>query len=126
MPSARMAVRLAAGAACLLVAAVGACINPPGADELVNQQIVVTQFDPHADFASFTTFAMVDSIPVYGAFDAGVPLETVDPSLAGPMLDEVASQLESRGYRKVDRSALPDLGVNVQAFVELRTATVTP
>lgn len=125
MTSARMAVGAAAGVACLLLALAGACVEPPGLDELLDQRIVVTQFDPNADFASFTTFAMVDSISVYGAFDAGTPLETVDPALAGPTLAEIASQLESRGYRQVDRSAHPDLGVNVEAFVQLRVATVT-
>jgi len=109
-----------------VVLGAASCVDPPSADELIAQQIVVTKFDPAVDFASFTTFAIVDTIPVYAAFDAGAPSRTVDASLAGPMLDAISSQLTARGYRRVGRGQAPDLGVNVEALVKIKTATLTP
>jgi hypothetical protein len=111
-------------ASCMLATSVASCVDAPSADELVSQRIVVTQFDPAVSFGTFESFAIVDTIPVVTAFDAGVSGD-LDPSVADPILGEIAAQLSSRGYRRVDRSQSPDLAVNVEAILALRSADVT-
>lgn len=114
------------GAAAIVVA--GACMNEPGLDERLAQRIVVTKFDPTANFSSFSTFAVPDTVVFLRKLDGGPSdpssVETLNPAVADPILREVTSQLTSRGYTLVDRTAGPDLGVAVTAVSQLRTETV--
>ncbi|HZU82589.1 MAG TPA: DUF4136 domain-containing protein [Polyangiaceae bacterium] len=116
----RMAIVVSGSA--LAVAA--SCVSAPSTEQLVSQRIVATQYDPNVDVGSFATFAIVDVIPVYDAIDAGAPSQTLDPSIAGPILDQISSELSARGYRRVTRDQAPDLGVNVEAINRFREAQV--
>src|SRR5262249_17761991 len=99
---------------------VSSCFHQPDAEELIAQRVVVTKFDPKIDFKSFATFAMPSSIPVFTAFDAGAPSQTVDPAMAKAIIDEVAALLSSRGYRRVEPNAQPDLGVGITGVNKLK------
>lgn len=91
-----------------------ACVTQPTLEERVSQRLVVTKFDPAADFTSFTTFAVAGTVAMLTSLEAGsAPTQTLDPAVAGPMLQEIASQLTARGYVQVERSAHPDAGVAV-------------
>jgi hypothetical protein len=104
-------------AAALLVTS---CLDRPSVEELISQPVIVTKRDPQADFASLATFAMTDSIPLLTSFDARPGAATVEPSLAGPTLQEISEQLSSRGYQLVPLADGPDLGVAVTAVNKLR------
>lgn len=116
-------------AATLAVAAVTAltatgCLDTPAAGELLDDPIVATKRDPAADFASPSTFAMPDSIPLIEDVGTGPATKTVDPAIAGASLDEIAAQLTARGYRRVARTDGPDLAVAVTAVNETRNTNI--
>jgi uncharacterized protein DUF4136 len=103
------------------------CNIEPSIEERTSQQIVVTKFDPGASFASYTTFAMPDSIPLFRSLDRTVAIVpgTLTPAIADPMLAEISAQLTSRGYTRVERTQGPDLGVAVTALEVLRAEQVS-
>jgi hypothetical protein len=108
-------------------AAAASCLSQPDAEELVLQPVIVTKRDANASFASYTTFAVTDTIPLLNAVavDAGPTGMTVAPALAQPTMDEIATQLTRRGYRRVAPTATPDLGVAVTAVTRVQAETVT-
>jgi hypothetical protein len=115
---------LALGAATL--AGLVTCVNAPTVAERNAQRIVVTQFDPDAGFASYTTFAVPDSIVAVSALDAGSDASTpVAAAIADPTLGAIATELTQRGYVQVERSAEPDLGVAVTALTRQRVEAVS-
>jgi Domain of unknown function (DUF4136) len=126
--------RIAAALAAAILAVIAGveCIHEPSLEERTTQQIVVTKFDPDANFASYATFAMPDSIVLrrsldpLDSLDAAVAApENLDPAIANPMLDEISAQLTSRGYTRVARTQGPDLGVVVTAVELVRVEQVS-
>jgi Domain of unknown function (DUF4136) len=95
-----------------------------GVDARTSEPLVVTQFDPAANFASFATFAMTDAVVLVSPFsDAG----TLPAEDSQAIISEIATNLEARGYRRVSRTESPDLGVDTTAFQTLTLSTnVTP
>jgi hypothetical protein len=106
------------------VAGLGACFGAPSTDELVSNRIVVTKYDVRANFGSFSTFAMADSIPKLSQLDAA-PSTVVSPNVAEDILHTIADQLAARGYAQVARDQTPELGVSVVAIDRLRVAFVS-
>ena len=102
------------------------CKHEPSLDERADQRIVATKFDPTADFAAFESFAVPDTVVLETtSLDGGLaPAQTLAPTLADPILREIASQLASRGYREVPRSDGPDTGVAVTALARLKVQTL--
>jgi hypothetical protein len=106
------------------------CLNAPSVDERIHQQIVVTKFDPNADFGGFATFSITDHIPIRTSLDGGPTGEAgttgyLDPQVAGPTIDAIASLMKSRGYAEVDHTARPDLGIGVTLVLKLNVAVAT-
>ncbi len=105
----------------LAVLEVASCIQNPSLEELAKETVVITQFAPGTDFASYRTFAITDSITILSRNegDGGqVESGTADPEIARQTLDAIAAELSSRGYQRVDRTAQPDLGVSVIGAVK--------
>lgn len=100
--------------------AITGCLDRPTVEELISKPVIVTKRDSSTDFASLTTFAMTDTIPLLETLDAGPSTMSVDPAVANPTLDEISAQLSSRGYRRVALAAGPDFGVVVTAISRLR------
>ena len=81
-------------------------------NNLTNEEtrIYVTNYDTTADFAAYTTFSITDSVAIiqdnqfaghsYDAFDANV-------------INGMANLMTQRGYQLVDKSAKPDLAINI-------------
>lgn len=101
------------------------CLDTPAAEELLEDPIVATKRDPTVDFASPSTFAMPDAIPLVEDIGTGPATTTVDPAIAGPSLAEIAAQLTARGYRQVARTDGPDLAVAVTAANETRNTNIS-
>lgn len=94
---------------CLVV--VSGCIKDP-LDNLTGEEsrIYITNRDPNANFSAYKTYSIPDSVYVISNNSfAGAQATATDLQL----LAAVRSSLESRGYKRVDRSQNPDLGLNV-------------
>ncbi len=72
-------------------------------------RIYITNKDSTADFASFHTFSIVDSVAVINNSGEGKELTEGDAHL----LQLIKEQMKSRGYILVDTNEDPDLGINV-------------
>ncbi len=116
----------------IVVGAAATCTSNPSGEEIATQVIVATKYDTKVNFASFSTFAVTQTIPIVSAIsDAGPALadagtgSSVDPSVANPIFAEITTELTGRGYRAVDRTQHPDLGVNVVLLDQQKSQTVS-
>ncbi|MCH5329057.1 MAG: DUF4136 domain-containing protein [Coprobacter sp.] len=91
-----------------------ACEKEPDTGRLSNSFLVYTDYDRAADFGSFLTFYIPDSILlISGSKDA----KYWDDVNALRIIGTCVSNLESRGYVRVDEKELADLGVQL-SYVE--------
>lgn len=72
-------------------------------------RIYITKRDSTADFSSFRTFSIVDSVAVIENGEAHKDLNQGDARL----IQLITQQMESRGYAPVGKDQEPDLGINV-------------
>ncbi|WP_212006244.1 DUF4136 domain-containing protein [Chitinophaga sp. HK235] len=74
-------------------------------------RIYITNHDAKADFTSYSTFSIVDSVVVLSRNSdaAKKALTTYDKQL----IASVTAAMKQRGYTLVDKSAKPDLGINL-------------
>lgn len=94
------------------------CKNLPPFEDLSSNFVVLTKYDPAADFASYKTFAIRDTIGVI----TGDPDDSVwYDNDAQSIINEVITQMTTAGYTQVSRFAKPDLGIQL---VGLRNTTV--
>jgi hypothetical protein len=108
----------------LLVAVItvfGSCRKYPDFDELSYKPVVVTNYDATADFGSYLHYYMSTELTSI----ADDPADSIaDPSIAGPILNAIAANLESRGYVRVAAPALADIGINA-AVIKITTTVQT-
>ena len=98
----------------LVLVAVG-CEAPIDNRKLLDELVVTTNYDPEADFGEYATYAIpTDTIGFSTNTD---PNDTIiiqsENNYPRPVLDAIRANLEDRGYTRVDRTANPDLGINV-------------
>lgn len=92
-----------------------ACEPQPDAEELFDQLVVETNFDPAADFSSYATYSISsDTIGLVSNIREDDTL-IVGSNYAQPVVNAIVDNLSMRGYTRVDRNANPDLAVN--AFI---------
>src|SRR5690242_4272395 len=72
-------------------------------------RVYTTNRDSSADFSSFHTFSIVDSVAVITNGGPHVELTEADAHL----LQEIKDQMTARGYVYVSKDQQPDLGINV-------------
>jgi hypothetical protein len=73
-------------------------------------RIYITNHDSTADFSSFKTFSIADSVVVIEDNQGlGKELSTYDAAV----IDAVKSSMQQRGYQLVPKDQEPDLGINV-------------
>jgi hypothetical protein len=108
-----------AGGALLTIIAFGSCRKDP-LNNLTNDEsrIYISNYDTTANFSSYTTFSIVDSVDVIednqltgkekSAFDSTV-------------VSNVSAILKQRGYQQVSRESSPDLAVNVSRVYNTST-----
>jgi hypothetical protein len=81
-------------------------------NNLTNEEsrIYVTNYDTTANFSSYATFSITDSVTlVQDNQFAGRSFDAYDVNIINAM----KQQLTQRGYQLVDKSAKPDLAVNI-------------
>jgi hypothetical protein len=93
------------------VALVAGCNRDPLRDlSPEDSQVFITNHDASANFGNYKTFSIRDSVAVLGN-QGQVQYSTTSREL--DFVARVISNLEQRGYVRVERSQNPDIGVNV-------------
>jgi hypothetical protein len=101
---------LSAIAAC----SVFGCQTEPDPNRLYDELVVSTNYDPEANFENYATYALaVDTIGFVSNSSSDTILTANESSLPRPVLQAVKRNIDNLGFTQVDRSANPDLGVNV-------------
>lgn len=96
--------------AVLLAQAFTACEKDPDMDKLDNRYLVYTNHDPKADFTTFATYYLPDSILVIGDKEKA---EYWTDESAREILNAYAANMDSRGYLRTDHREEADLGLQV-------------
>jgi hypothetical protein len=99
----------------LILAGFGwSCQTEPDSAKLIDQMVVSTNYDPEADFSSYTTYAIpTDTIGFVSNNSSDTIITSPGSSFPRQVLNVIKSNLDGRGYTKVARNSNPDLGVNV-------------
>jgi hypothetical protein len=91
-----------------------ACQTEPDTKTLLDQLVVSTNYDTLANFNSYATYAMpTDTIGLVSNSTNDTIVTANRSDFPRPVLDAVRTNLNDRGYRRVERSENPDLGINV-------------
>ena len=86
------------------------CATYPGMDSrLAEDLVVITKYDVGTNFTQYKTFSIVDSVSVISDRDSSKILD----AQAQALLNQIIGNMQARGYQKVNRTAKPDLGINV-------------
>ena len=96
---------------CLLTGLIVSCYPEPDLSGLDDELLVVTNFNPQADFTNYATFAIPDSIGIIT--DNEDDEEFVDDARAATVLSSVRTNMLAAGFTEVDKENDPDLGINV-------------
>lgn len=103
---------LSAVAALVAMISISSCRKDPLKDMTDEEsRIYITNHDSTVDFTSYSTFSIVDSVAVLSrnSDSAKKALTTYDKQL----IASVTAAMKQRGYTLVDKSAKPDLGINL-------------
>lgn len=97
-----------------LLTALAACMSSCGKNALNNltpeeSRIYITNRDSTANFSSFKTFSIVDSVAVIDNQQQQRELSADDANL----LQLIKTAMKNRGYVLVNKDEHPDLGINV-------------
>lgn len=94
----------------LAVLTFAACEKDPDTDKLDNNYLVYTDYDQKADFGSFATYYLPDSILIVGDSKEA---EYWKDGNAQEILNAYADNMANRGYFRVDDREEADLGLQV-------------
>jgi hypothetical protein len=102
------------------------CFAYPDSSERINDDIVFTNAAKQADFTSYQTFAIDPTVHVAEVqADNSIESKTLDEDVAADLVAQVVSNMEDRGYTKVDQAAQPDLGITLTAIDGLAIGVVS-
>lgn len=104
------------------IAGLSSCTKDPMSNLTEQEsQIYITNRDNNANFGSYKTYSISDSVYVINNNSfTGTQVTPFDVQAVAA----VRSALESRGYRRVARNQSPDLGVNVSRLYNTTTNVV--
>lgn len=100
----------------MLVLPLAACRKEPDMGKTDGGYMVYTAYDTSADFSSFNTFVVADSMLVMDSGRYSYVRET-DSRTVRTILDEYRAQMTALGYQEVDSRADADLGLQV-SYIE--------
>jgi len=97
--------------AILLVAFLAGCTKDPAANLSDDEsRIYITNHDESADFSSYATFSIADSVAIIENNQLSSKERT---SFDANLINAFVSNLQERGYTRVDNNANPDLAVTL-------------
>lgn len=91
---------------------------PEGADDIEDYDVAMTNYDKNVDFATFTDFAIPDSI-VYFSNDKAT---SVNPQIQENIINLVTQNFINRGYSQTKDSKNASFIVTVSAFSNINYA----
>jgi len=80
----------------IMLIAIGGCAPDSGFNNVADYDVVVTHYDPEADYQTYTTFAVADTIMEYGRPEDEE--SQVPPALKDLIISEITTQMLSYGY----------------------------
>ena len=83
-------------------------------------RIYITSFDSAADFSSYKTYSIADSVAVISNGGAKMALTPSDQAYT----TAVDKYMQQRGYIKVNNNQNPDLGINVDRIYNTSTGLI--
>lgn len=93
--------------AIVLFTGISSCLPPyPSSDELYQDQFVIVNRDTLADFTSYATYAVPDTLYYYNEDSI---LEFYDLEYSDQVIAAINDNMQARGYTKVNRDEDPDL-----------------
>jgi hypothetical protein len=105
----------------LLAAVVGCTKQPLNHLSLDDTNIYITNRDSTANFSSFKTFSVTDSVAVIRNNQLSV--KTITPTDSA-YIAAVSAQLQQRGYTLVTKGQQPDLGVSLNRIYSTSSGVV--
>lgn len=107
------------GGALLTIIAFGSCRKDP-LNNLTNDEsrIYISNYDTTANFSSYKTFSVTDSVDVIQDNQLVGRKRTAFDST---VIDAIGKTLQQRGYQQVSRESSPDLAVNVSRVYNTST-----
>ena len=84
-------------------------------------RIYITDFDSTRSFATYATFSISDSVAVLNEGRPSKQLNAVDQAF----IDAVRTQMQAKGFQLVNKSANPDLGVNITRIYNTSTGVLS-
>ncbi len=106
----------------LVVLTFAACEKDPDMDKLDNNYLVYTNYDTKADFKTFETYYLPDSILVIGDKENA---EYWKDENAQEILQAYATNMNNRGFVRVDDREEANLGLQVSYIRALTTLMTT-
>ncbi len=104
----------------LVIAFSGCSKEPLGNLNEEESRIYITNFDSAANFSSYRTFTISDSLAVLNNGQASKQSNATDLAF----INAVKQQMQARGYSLVSRSAKPDLAVNLTRIYNTSTGII--
>lgn len=98
----------------LTILLLASCQKEPDLSNLSNEFVVFTNYDKEAQFESFNTFYVPDSVLVIGKDDKPSYWTT---SEANDVIAKLVSSMESRGYTRTKDKGSADMGIQL-SYVE--------
>ncbi|SEW43568.1 DUF4136 domain-containing protein [Chitinophaga arvensicola] len=100
-----------------------ACRKEPDLSQLSGNFVVQTDRDPAAQFNSFKTFYISDTV----AYISSNPKDSIlTDNTAKSLVAQIRKNMEARGYVYVGRAFKPDLGINTVAVKDVTVGVVYP
>jgi len=110
----------------LMIIALGVIFTGCTKDPVANlteeeSRIYITDHDSTANFSSFRTFSISDSVAVINEGRASKEITATDQSF----INAVKSAMQAKGYTMVSKGANPDLGINVSRIYNTSTGIIS-
>ena len=110
------------GLAALIMLVAASCTKDPLKDMTAeDSRIYITNYDSTANFGSYKTFSIADSVAV---IDNGRATKEITPTDQA-YLDAVKKYMQQQGYVLVNKSQSPDLGMNVSRIYRTSTGVIS-
>jgi hypothetical protein len=93
------------------------CGTQPSLNEVVNDMVVITNYEPQADFSTLATYALtMDAVGLSSNTTSETALKN---DYAKLITAQIKKNLDQTGHTQVDSLSNPDIGVNVMIVDDL-------
>jgi hypothetical protein len=116
-----MNIRMLSASALLMLALVGCRKEPLNHLSEEESRIYITNYDDQADFSSYQTFSITDSVTVIDNNDVFISHDAVDAAF----IAAVKANMQAKGYAYVSKSQSPDLALNVSRIIRTSTGIIS-